>query len=63
MRAILMLVLFLPDMNKTQAYDLMKDCVREIQKRLIINLPTFQVQLIDKDGIQRLDDITVKNLP
>jgi len=40
----------------------MQDCVREVHKRLIINLPNFQVKLVDKDGIKRLDDITVKNL-
>jgi 20S proteasome subunit beta 4 len=50
-------------MSREEAYQLMKDCVAEIHKRLIINLPNFQVQLIDKNGIKRLEDITVKNLP
>lgn len=49
-------------MTRDEAYELLKDCIREIQKRLIINLPNFQVQLVDKSGIKRLDDITVKNL-
>ena len=52
-----------PDMTRDEAYSLMQDCVKEIQKRLIINLPSFQVQLIDKDGIKKMDNITVKNLP
>ena len=53
----------IPDMTREEAYELMKDCVAEIHKRLIINLPNFQVQIIDKDGIKKLDDITIKNLP
>ena len=31
-------------MTREEAYDLMKDCVKEIQKRLVINLPNFQVR-------------------
>ena len=49
-------------MNETEAYDLMRACVKEVQKRLIINLPNFQVKVVDKSGIRTLDDITVKNL-
>ena len=50
------------DMSQDEAYDLLKACVREVHKRLIINLPNFQVQVIDKEGIKNLEDITVKNL-
>merc|ERR1712025_58467 len=50
------------DMSQDEAYDLLKACVREVQKRLIINLPNFQVQTISKEGIKNLEDITVKNL-
>ena len=53
---------FLLDMTKEEAYKLLQACVTEIHKRLIINLPNFQVQLIDESGIQSMDDITVKNL-
>ena len=49
-------------MNETEAYELMRSCIREIHKRLIINLPNFQVQVVDKNGIKNLEDITVKNL-
>ena len=31
------------DLTREEAYELMKDCVREIQKRLVINLPNFEV--------------------
>ena len=40
----------------------MKKCVREIHKRLIVNLPNFKVQLVDKNGIQDLPPITAKQL-
>ena len=50
------------DMSESEAYELMKACVKEVHKRLIINLPNFQVQVIDKEGIKNLDDITIKNL-
>ena len=50
------------DMSETEAYELMKACVKEVHKRLIINLPNFQIQVIDKEGIKNLDDITIKNL-
>ncbi|XP_069687186.1 proteasome subunit beta type-2-like [Periplaneta americana] len=50
------------DLSREDAYELMKKCVREIHKRLIVNLPNFKVQLIDKNGIQELPNITAKNL-
>ena len=53
----------LSDMTQDEAYKLFQDCVKEVQKRLILNLPNFAVQVIDKKGIRRLTDITVKNLP
>lgn len=50
------------DMTQEDAYEVMKKCVREIHKRLVVNLPNFKVQLISKDGIQDLPSITAKNL-
>lgn len=40
----------------------MKRCVREIHKRLIVNLPNFKIQKVCKDGIIDLPDITAQNL-
>ena len=37
-----------PDMTRQQAYALLVDCVKEVQKRLIINLPNFSITVIDK---------------
>ncbi|XP_015606974.1 proteasome subunit beta type-2 [Cephus cinctus] len=50
------------DLSEEQAYVLMKKCVREIHKRLIVNLPNFKVQKISKDGITELEPITAQNL-
>lgn len=45
------------DMGKEEAYNLLKDCVREIQERLIVNQPNFDVTIVDEKGIQKLDPI------
>lgn len=45
-----------------EAYEIMKKCVREVNKRLIINLPNFKVQYIDKDGIHDMPNISAKTL-
>lgn len=50
------------DMTIQEAYNVLKLCVAEIQKRLIINLPNFQVKVLDKDGIHSLDVIKSKDL-
>ncbi|BES95267.1 Proteasome subunit beta type-9 [Nesidiocoris tenuis] len=47
-----------PDMTEAEAYDIMIKCVEEIQRRLIINLPNFHIQIVDKNGIRVLPDIT-----
>ncbi|XP_033209564.1 proteasome subunit beta type-2-like [Belonocnema kinseyi] len=51
-----------PSMTEAEAYELMKKCVREIHKRLIVNLPNFKVQKISKDGIEELAPIMAQNL-
>ena len=56
-------MLHVSDMTQDEAYKLFQACVKEVQKRLILNLPNFAVQVIDKEGIRRMKDITVKNLP
>lgn len=49
-------------MTQAEAYELIKMCVREIHKRLVINLANFKVQVISKDGIKDLPDITIQSL-
>ncbi|KAL7306029.1 hypothetical protein TKK_0001494 [Trichogramma kaykai] len=50
------------NLSEEEAYILMKKCVREIHKRLIINLPNFKVQKISKNGVTELPPITVQSL-
>jgi len=45
-----------------EGYNLLKKCVSEIHKRLIVNLPNFSVQVVDKNGVRDLDPITAKKL-
>lgn len=45
------------DMNEQEAYELLKKCVHQVQKRLIVNMPAFKVKIVRKDGISDLDDI------
>ncbi|CAG9863496.1 unnamed protein product [Phyllotreta striolata] len=49
-------------LSREEGYELLKKCVKEVQKRLIINLPNFKVQCVGKDGITDLPDITPKDL-
>ncbi|CAB4069677.1 PSMB2 [Lepeophtheirus salmonis] len=42
-----------PDMTVEEDYDLIKTCVAEVQKRLIMNLSNFSVQIIDKEGTKK----------
>ena len=51
-----------PDLTEEEAYDIKKKCVAEIQKRLIINLPNFQVKVLDKNGIHAMDVIKSQDL-
>merc|ERR1712098_820801 len=48
---------FKSDMTRQQAYALMIECVKEVQKRLVLNLPNFAVVVVDKDGIHKMDTI------
>ena len=44
-------------MNKEEAYKLMIECVKEVQKRLVLNLPNFAITIVDKDGVSKMDPI------
>lgn len=50
------------NVTQEEAYDIFKKCVKEIQKRLIINLPNFKVTVVDKDGVKDLPMITARDL-
>ncbi|KAH8403016.1 hypothetical protein KR222_003157 [Zaprionus bogoriensis] len=46
-----------PDLEQSEAYEILKMCVAEIQKRLVINLRNFDVFVVNKNGTQRLESI------
>lgn len=50
------------DLTEEEAYEVLKKCVKEVQKRLIVNLPNFKVQKISKEGITDLPPIMAQNL-
>ncbi|GBP09126.1 Proteasome subunit beta type-2 [Eumeta japonica] len=43
-----------PDATVEEAYEILKLCVKEVHKRLFVNLPNFQVTVVDRDGIKTL---------
>jgi len=51
-----------PEMSVEEGYELLKKCVAEIGKRLVINLPTFAVRRVDADGIHHHPNILTKDL-
>ncbi|MFH4973605.1 hypothetical protein AB6A40_000314 [Gnathostoma spinigerum] len=44
------------DMPVEQGIEAMKQCLREAKKRFVINLPSYQMLIIDKDGLRQLPD-------
>jgi len=51
-----------PEMTVEDGYKLLEKCIAEIGKRLVINLPSFGVRMVNKDGIHTLETIRIKNL-
>uniref|UniRef100_A0A1B0AGG0 Uncharacterized protein n=1 Tax=Glossina pallidipes TaxID=7398 RepID=A0A1B0AGG0_GLOPL len=48
--------------TQAEAYEILKKCVAEIHKRLIINLPKFNVAVVDDQGVHNLEPVTGKDL-
>uniref|UniRef100_A0A672HTS8 Proteasome subunit beta n=1 Tax=Salarias fasciatus TaxID=181472 RepID=A0A672HTS8_SALFA len=48
-----------PDLTRDEAADLLKKCIEELNKRFILNLHSFTVRLIDKEGIHDLEKLTL----
>nr|ACN10225.1 Proteasome subunit beta type-2 [Salmo salar]ACN12580.1 Proteasome subunit beta type-2 [Salmo salar] len=46
-----------PDLTRDEAVGLLKKCVEELNKRFILNLPSFSVRLIDTEGIHDLEKL------
>ncbi|GCB79593.1 hypothetical protein scyTo_0016982 [Scyliorhinus torazame] len=51
-----------PDITREEAVELLKKCLQEIQKRFILNLPSFTVRIIDNNGVHDMEQISVSNL-
>uniref|UniRef100_A0A6P4EF59 Probable proteasome subunit beta type-2 n=1 Tax=Drosophila rhopaloa TaxID=1041015 RepID=A0A6P4EF59_DRORH len=51
-----------PTLDKRTAYNIIQKCVAEIQKRLVINLRNFDVFVIGREGITKLDPINQVSL-
>ncbi|XP_015340764.1 proteasome subunit beta type-2 isoform X1 [Marmota marmota marmota] len=49
---------YTPTISRERAVELLRKCLEELQKRFILNLPTFSVRIIDKNGIHDLDNIS-----
>ncbi|CAH8669233.1 unnamed protein product [Heterobilharzia americana] len=47
-----------PDMTVEEAVTLLRSCIQEVQKRLVINLDRYMVRIVTKDGIEELPDLT-----
>ncbi|XP_078423196.1 proteasome subunit beta type-2 isoform X2 [Cetorhinus maximus] len=51
-----------PDLTREEAVELLKKCLKEIQKRFILNLPSFTVRIIDNDGVHDMEQISVSEI-
>ncbi|GAB1601085.1 proteasome subunit beta type-2-like [Argonauta hians] len=49
---------YMEGMKETEAYQLLSRCLDELKKRFIINLPSFHVRVIDKNGVRELPTIS-----
>ncbi|XP_014284045.1 proteasome subunit beta type-2 [Halyomorpha halys] len=50
------------DMTQEEGYNVLKLCIAEIQRRLIVNLPNFSVQVVDRNGNRELKSITKEDI-
>lgn len=46
-----------PTMNVDAALQLLQNCVKELQKRFVVNNDRFVVRIVNKEGIQHLPDL------
>lgn len=52
--------LYKPGLSRDEAQDILQQALDEVQRRFIINLPMFQVRIIDKDGVHQLPNLRPK---
>ncbi|KAH8267490.1 hypothetical protein KR018_008073 [Drosophila ironensis] len=51
-----------PKLTQMEGYSILKKCVGEVQKRLIINQRNFDVYLVDKRGMRKMEAINPGSL-
>jgi 20S proteasome subunit beta 4 len=51
------------DMNEQEAVALLNRIVAELQKRFLVNMPTFHVRIVDQKGIRDLPTIHARAAP
>lgn len=39
-------------MTEEAAIELLHKCLKEVNNRFLVNLPKFQIKIVDKDGIR-----------
>lgn len=50
------------DLSREEGYKVLVECVKEVHRRLIVNLPNFKVQMIDANGVTEMPIISAKQL-
>ncbi|XP_058959735.1 proteasome subunit beta type-2 [Pocillopora verrucosa] len=40
-----------PGLSREEATELLKKCIKEVQRRFLVRLPDFFVRIVDKDGV------------
>ncbi|XP_028171497.1 proteasome subunit beta type-2-like isoform X2 [Ostrinia furnacalis] len=46
-----------PTLTEQEAYEVLKMCVREVHRRLFLNLPNFSVKVVSSHGVKKLPPI------
>jgi len=47
-----------PDMNKEDTIALLKSVIQQVQKRFIVNFPSFSFRIVDKDGVHDIGNFS-----
>jgi len=50
-------------MDLNECLDVLRKCIKEIQKRLLLNTPTFIVKVVDKFGSREVDLFSDQTIP
>ncbi len=48
-------------MEVSEAVDVVRKCIAEVQQRLVINQPRFSIKVVGKDGVTVIDAADANN--